>query len=345
MKYGLLAVMMITLSISMIGCASAERGGRPAEAALADAQTVLQTTDAAIAAGDLQTDNTAVNEEMSSSTTENIQTGNADELDKKAVTDLVGEFGQKLKMVSLLAPKEIVVDSMKENYGGLVSPELLALWQKNPQNAPGRMVSSPWPERIDILSADKKPDLTYEVKGNIIEITSSEAEHGGVAAKRPITLTVQKTDGHWLITDVTLGSYADSDPILYKNPQYGFSFSLPTSWKGYTTLTEKWEGQAIDTGKGEKTVETGPILNIRHPLWTSKNPRQDIPIMVFTQDQWNSLQKDEFHIGAAPVGPTELGRNSLYVFALPARYNFAFPTGYEEVEDILAGSPLKPEAK
>jgi hypothetical protein len=53
------------------------------------------------------------------------------------------------------------------------------------------------------------------------------------------------------------------------------------------------------------------------------------------------LQREEFHIGAAPIGPKELGRNSRYVFALPARYNFSFPTGFEEVEKILEGSPLQ----
>jgi len=88
--------------------------------------------------------------------------------------------------------------------------------------------------------------------------------------------------------------------------------------------------------------ETGPIINIRNPRWTKANPYQDIPIMVFTIDQWNALQNDEFQIGAAPIGPTELGRNSKYVFAIPARYNFAFPSGYQEVEMILAGTPLKP---
>jgi hypothetical protein len=53
------------------------------------------------------------------------------------------------------------------------------------------------------------------------------------------------------------------------------------------------------------------------------------------------MQKDEFHIGAAPINPSELGRNATYVFALPARYNYAFPTGYEEVDEILKGNPLR----
>lgn len=55
----------------------------------------------------------------------------------------------------------------------------------------------------------------------------------------------------------------------------------------------------------------------------------------------NTLEQEDFHIGAAPIGPKELARNSNYVFALPARYNYAFPTGYEEVEKILEGYPLQ----
>ena len=66
--------------------------------------------------------------------------------------------------------------------------------------------------------------------------------------------------------------------------------------------------------------------------------------MIFTISQWNALQQDKFHIGAAPIGPSELGRNSRYVFALPARYNFAFPTGYQEVEKILKSNPLHPNS-
>jgi hypothetical protein len=126
--------------------------------------------------------------------------------------------------------------------------------------------------------------------------------------------------------------------IEYRNSQYGFSFSLPESWKGYSIIEDRWEGSALG---GDVTVEQGPIILIRHPQWTSANPRQDIPIMIFSLNQWGSLQLGEFHIGAAPIGPEELERNSKYVFALPARYNYAFPTGFEEVEQILENNPLE----
>ncbi|KUO60926.1 MAG: antirepressor [Gracilibacter sp. BRH_c7a] len=127
---------------------------------------------------------------------------------------------------------------------------------------------------------------------------------------------------------------------VYQNTQYGFSFSLPESWQGYSIVESQWEGLSLGSQTGEPIVETGPLVSIRDPRWTSQTPRQDIPIMVFTLAEWNSLQQGVFHIGAAPIGPSELGRNNTYVFALPARYNYAFPVGYEEVETILAGKPL-----
>ena len=129
-----------------------------------------------------------------------------------------------------------------------------------------------------------------------------------------------------------------SKSIIYKNTQSGFTFKLPSSWNGYTIVTSQWEGIASN---GSKAIETGPIISIRDPKWTKETPRQDIPIMVFTLNQWNALKQEVFHIGAAPVDPTELGRNNYYVFALPARYNFANLPGTEEVQSILAGNPLQ----
>ncbi|WHZ01029.1 hypothetical protein QNH48_18565 [Neobacillus sp. YX16] len=126
---------------------------------------------------------------------------------------------------------------------------------------------------------------------------------------------------------------------LYENAEYGFTFTLPKSWEGYQIVSDSWEGITTD----QQQMESGPILLIRHPEWTESKPRQDIPIMIFSLEQWSSLEKGEFHIGAAPVGPTMLGQNNEYVFALPARYNFAFLEGYEEVETILENNPLQPK--
>lgn len=184
-------------------------------------------------------------------------------------------------------------------------------------------------------------DDEYRVEGDIVEITSVEQVHGGAAAKRPITLVVKRISNRWLIVAVTLGPYEQAASTIYSNNEFGFTFSLPASWQGYTIVPGQWEGSA----PGETTAtQTGPMISIRHPRWTQQSQRQDIPIMIFALTQWNSLQAGEFHIGAAPIGPSELGRNASYVFALPARYNFAFPPGYEEVESILRSSPLRAAA-
>jgi hypothetical protein len=262
--------------------------------------------------------------------------------DFDAVVSVVESFGKKLQMVSLQAPADTVKASMQEHYAGLVSPNLLQKWQSDPQNAPGRMVSSPWPERIEILSNEKLADGSYKVKGEIIEITSIEQTEGGFAAKRMIDLIVRNFENKWLIDEVALGAYIDNSSLVYQNTQYGFDFKLPKTWAGYSIVDSKWEGVAIAGSKSGKIIQTGPIISIRHPQWTKEVPRQDIPIMVFTLAQWKALQDLEFSVGAAPIGPSELGRNSKYVFALPARYNYAFPKGFEEVEDIVKNKPLTP---
>jgi hypothetical protein len=127
--------------------------------------------------------------------------------------------------------------------------------------------------------------------------------------------------------------------IEYRNTNFGFRFALPAGWKGFSMVMDQWQGYTSGD-QGDVLAEHGPLISIRHPLWTSLAPRQDIPIMVFTLAQWDSLQRDEFHIGAAPIGPSELGRNARYVFALPARYNFAYLNGWEEVQNIIDGHPL-----
>ncbi|MHC1719795.1 MAG: hypothetical protein AB9844_03715 [Clostridiaceae bacterium] len=265
---------------------------------------------------------------------------NSDEENKKAVVSLVEGFGTKLQMVSLLAPSDTVKKSMEDNYSDYVTAQLLEKFKNDPINAPGRLTSSPWPERIEVTSAEKTSEGIYKVEGEIIEITSTEKK-GEVAATRPITLEVRKSEEKWLISSTTLGEYVRSDSILYINSQYGFTFILPKSWEGYAIVTEEWEGYNIGGNETPKVTDKGPKLSIRHPKWTKDVPRQDVPIMVFTLDQWNRVQQEKLSVSAAPIPPSELGRNSKYVFALPARYNFAFPEGFEEVEDILDGNPLK----
>lgn len=139
-------------------------------------------------------------------------------------------------------------------------------------------------------------------------------------------------------TTTSTTTTSTTSSISYVNTQYGFTFALPASWQGYTIVTSTWKGNSVSTGAA---IDQGPIISIRNPLWTTSTPTQDIPIMVFTLQQWSAVSSTEMAVSAAPIPPSELGQNSRYVFALPARYNYAYPADYQEVQDILSGNPLQ----
>jgi hypothetical protein len=125
-------------------------------------------------------------------------------------------------------------------------------------------------------------------------------------------------------------------PLSYLNAEYGFCFALPADWAGFKVLTDRW------SGNGSGTSESGPRLTIRNPRWTEYNPYQDIPILVFTPDQWRRVDNGEFDVSAAPIGPSEIGRNQKYVFALPPRFaGFDDAIGTDEVLQLLQQKPFR----
>ncbi len=133
--------------------------------------------------------------------------------------------------------------------------------------------------------------------------------------------------------------------VVYTNKKYRFRFSLPESWRGYSIRISEWEGgdgRTYQPGEAMPPAIRGPLISIDHPLLTDSNPRQNIPIMVFTKAQWKLVEEGNLIVSAAPVGPSELGRNAKYVFALPARFNYALITGWEEVGQIVQSHPLQP---
>jgi hypothetical protein len=71
-------------------------------------------------------------------------------------------------------------------------------------NAPGRIVSSPWPDRIEISALEQTGADRYVVSGFIVEVTSVEVLNGGAAAKLPVQLTVERQQGQWLITEFSV---------------------------------------------------------------------------------------------------------------------------------------------
>ena len=136
--------------------------------------------------------------------------------DDSVIMKLVDEFGRNLQNVTLQAPKEAREELMKENYNKYVTPELLSKWINDSSKALGRIVSSPWPDRIEVKSINRINENKFIVAGEIVEMTNT-----GEANRQEITLTVERQPWKikfpfagrnlkWLITDVNLHSIDDT---------------------------------------------------------------------------------------------------------------------------------------
>jgi hypothetical protein len=128
-------------------------------------------------------------------------TNTGDEVEQAQVRELVETFGKRLQNVSLLSPD--AGQELHQQYSEYVSPALLETWRSDIAAAPGRMVSSPWPDRIEIAALEKINVDQYVVTGSIIEVTSAEISSGEAANRIPIQIEVEKTQGRWLITEFT----------------------------------------------------------------------------------------------------------------------------------------------
>jgi hypothetical protein len=192
---------------------------------------------------------------------------------EQVVRRVVDEFGLQLKDVSLMAPKEDVADAMNDNYGAFVVPELLAEWENDPLNAPGRLTSSPWPERIEIRAIQKESDTRYVVEGDIVEVTN---EGGGTgeepteAARRPIVLGVERRGGEWKIVMVKIEPYAGDGQWLLSSPnsqgvRFMYPLELPTT---YISAVE-WP-PLVERTVNEYSCTPGPITDADGPLKTQE---------------------------------------------------------------------------
>jgi hypothetical protein len=130
-------------------------------------------------------------------------------------------------------------------------------------------------------------------------------------------------------------------PILvYRNPKYAITFTLPQQWQGFTVVHEKWEA-LLQSSDFEKTLRTehGLIITLRNPRWTKKHPTQDIPILIFTRQQWKWEHAGRLFPYAGGI-LYELGHNQKYVLAIYSRFNFNEANkGWQEAGTI-AGNNL-----
>lgn len=172
-----------------------------------------------------------------------------------------------------------------------------------------------------------------------VDSSSSQTSESTEAQSIETTTLVQPTD--MTETEMTESTEVTStndiilsESVVYTNEQYGISVALPDSWLGFGVIDATWVSEPTDAD------ENGPEIILRHPDWTESVPTQDLPILVFTKDQWQKIESEVFTVSAAPIPPTLLAENDTYVFALPPRYNFSYLKGYEEVEAIINAHPI-----
>jgi len=122
--------------------------------------------------------------------------------------------------------------------------------------------------------------------------------------------------------------------ITYHNCQYNFKFHLPESWVGYSIIKSQWFSCCSNK------TSYGPQITIYHPETTIQKPIQDIPIVIFTHKQWNSIRKGEYYLSASG-DVIELGHNDNYYFALPPNYDEDNSLLIDEVHRILYAKPLQ----
>ena len=127
-------------------------------------------------------------------------------------------------------------------------------------------------------------------------------------------------------------------PVRYHNAKYDLTFYLPQNWKGYSVLTEHWDGETYLADKDKDVVlARGPIIVLRNRLWKTNDQCQDIPIYIFTRQQWTDDKTGKSSAEGAGGVIYELWHNDRYVFGIHSR-TFGFNTDlkdWRETENIV----------
>jgi len=139
----------------------------------------------------------------------------SDSADRQAVQSAIENFGKALKNVSLFSPA--AEEDMRKNYSNYVAPELLDIWSRHPMQALGRLVSSPWPDRIEVSDINKLDPNTYIVIGKIIELASEEKTNGKIASSQQAGFALIRAEGgKWLISSAALTK--ESNGVIFQYP-------------------------------------------------------------------------------------------------------------------------------
>ena len=116
--------------------------------------------------------------------------------DEQQITAALTAFGAQEQNVNVMAAD--ASSTIAAIYAPYVDPALLAQWESDPTSAPGRVVSSPWPDHIQITSVTPQ-GAGYIVDGELVFMTNSETGQVGNAGTTPVVVQIEKENGGWMI--------------------------------------------------------------------------------------------------------------------------------------------------
>lgn len=170
------------------------------------------------------------------------------------------------------------------------------------------------------------PAAVLSVSASSVSPSGSAVSQASIAAAGSASSSPEITTAS---QSLKVSSSVASVSAVYKSAQYGLQIKFSPYWSGYTLISGSWQS---------KTGQKGPLLTFRNMKWTSSAPTTDIPLEIFTAQQWDQMQDLKFHVGGSESYPLEFKRNAKYVFAIDSRWAMSAQNDYSNVRAMLSSS-------
>lgn len=201
----------------------------------------------------------------------------------------IEKFGQALKNVSLLSPQS--AQEIEQNYGDLASPDLIKEWQTDPSSAPGRLTSSPSPDRIEVISIKKTEQEKYLADGEIVEIANGITPEEKFEKRTPVEIIVSRVGARWLITDFIFKQSEEKDWKESIYAESGVSFRYPeTLGTRYASTQIKWPPEiTIEDGDSFDCPATPMESSLSERIQSARIGERDYCIILSSEGAAGSV--------------------------------------------------------
>lgn len=248
--------------------------------------------------------------------------------DTSAVLQVVERFGQRLKDVSLLAPDSIVSREMAEAYDAFVTDSLLQDWLSDPAKAPGRTTSSPWPDRIEVMSVRQSGADLCSADGEIVWMTSAGEE------SRTSVRVVTTSGASPRITEFTSeeGEPVSTPPDDPEDDRAEAAEPLPQPpvEDGATAAPEPTSADAVAVVRRFHELARAGEFRAAYDLWEVEENAEEPPFEEFAEAL---AATEELRVEVGEPGRVEPAAGSRYV-RIPSTVHGVMEDGTEQRYEV-----------